>query len=479
MTNKDKNTKPLILVNKLMKQMLKNETNPNPCNEIPVGHAEMKSIVIGGNFHTNPPEYRPSSKIVSELANRLGAQSWSGGTLHDLEYFATNNRIVLPEHHEGIPHQDTDYVGLTQHGSLERQTAQNYGLIVWMPTVDNSEDTFVPRKLVGATLIVSKVMRKDTTIADAVSRIFKFNANAVILIDKKQNQHYTFTLVDALGNQWGKPSTKLMDLAKTIEQFHTWTRRSVRYRSKSVKDMIDFDNTLTRFLAIVHDLADQNAEVQGRHFGNCSTRCSSLFPSVTILTEVSSLNPDETKVKAHIEDEVPHYVLVSKRNTDKAHLQPDDMVAVHRKMSSNEVLCLDDDKPSVDTPVHLLLYNSFPNHNFYIHGHGYIKDVPMTEEYFACGDVREAHSVHELIATNSKLSHKCGALNLLNHGFFIYAETLDQLELLATTLKFEEKPIGKTQVEFKHIESTFPKVKLSTDAPETQGKLLFYDELDE
>ena len=155
-------------------------------------------------------------------------------------------------------------------------------------------------------------------------------------------------------------------------------------------------------------------------------------------------------------------IIVSKRNTDKTHLTPKEMIPATRNTMGN-ITAYSTDKPSVDTPVHLRLYQAMPNLNFFIH------DVPTTEHYYACGDLREANELFKLISTNANVSSQVGAINLCNHGFFLYAETLEQLQILVNSLKFTEKPIAEqissddmiihqqTQVEFKRKGHTIHK----------------------
>ncbi len=55
----------------------------------------------------------------------------------------------------------------------------------------------------------------------------------------------------------------------------------------------------------------------------------------------------------------------------------------------------------------------------------------MTSEYYLCGDLRESNEVISIIG-----SSPVGCINLKNHGFLLYADSLDNLENLINTLSF-------------------------------------------
>ena len=91
-------------------------------------------------------------------------------------------------------------------------------------------------------------------------------------------------------------------------------------------------------------------------------------------------------------------------------------------------------KPSVDTPVQLELYKHLHEVNYMIHGPNEILGAPETENYYPCGDMREVPEILKLIRSIGK----AGMINLKNHGFLIYANTIDQLKTLTDNLEFKD-----------------------------------------
>ena len=135
-----------------------------------------------------------------------------------------------------------------------------------------------------------------------------------------------------------------------------------------------------------------------RFFGNISTRCQKLFPSL-----IQGLS-----------------MFVSPRNVDKSSITPDDMVWYHR----NDTY-YGNKKPSVDSPTQARLYDNLPEIKFMIHGHATFihPDIETTENYCLCGDINEVDEVLKLVPK----TEYAFCINLKNHGFLIGAKDLKML----------------------------------------------------
>lgn len=345
----------------------------------------METMIVGGNFG-NPPK---ESGIVGKLTEgvlRLADESdvtviFNGGTL------------------EQLPHNiDSD-------------------LIIWMPNISNETEKNYPVKKKGAVLICSKVMREGYRRQDAVARIFKMHGNAVIAIYDLPDGRKSFKLIDALNNiHW--EGDDIEGLAHAIKEFYKWTKSAVRigtirddspvvkhtvFRPDGAFELLELNDKLAKFIQTSCD---------DRFFGNLSTRCQKLFPS---------------------EKDFPG-IYVSPRNCDKEKLCVYDMVYVTPDMRYSG-----DNKPSVDTPVQMRIYQVNPDVRYMIHGHAFItrEDVPETSRYYLCGDVREADDVlYNIMDTDVR---KYGAINLKNHGFLLYSDTLENMEKLIDDLISDPK----------------------------------------
>ena len=276
------------------------------------------------------------------------------------------------------------------------------GLTIWMPNISNAVTKQYPIKKVGSCLIVSKVVRRAESTErliekaltghhkyfEAVQRIFKMRANAVIAIENTPN-FKTFSLIDALGNIW-ITTCNTSALANTIHTFYNWNSQQKRVSTPKHTE-------IEEFMHLVRENAKNIMEgTSDRYFGNCSTRCMSTFPSVRSESGC----------------------LVSPRNVSKLELEAGDMVYV-----TNDGY-VGDNKPSVDTPVQLELYKKLPKINFMIHGHAFFKEGRSTEHYYPCGDLREVEEILKITKPLATLF----AINLKNHGFLIGADTVGTLE---------------------------------------------------
>lgn len=316
----------------------------------------METLIVGGNFSESPK----SSKVVSLLGEHLrSARIINGGPL------------------ENLPQELTE------------------DLVIWMPNIENEQSKHYPVKKKGSVLICSKVMRSGYKEVEAVSRIFRMHGNAVIAI-WTDSKPFTFKLIDALGNTW-YTGGNLEELSTVIKEFYDWTKRAVRICSVRDDNLIpEKHENLGRLLEINNKFAGHIQESCGeRFFGNLSTRCQKLFPSLKGFG-----------------------IYVSPRNSDKSKLSPEDMVYMKNNMSYHGP-----SKPSVDSPCQIAIYNHCPQIHYMIHGHAFIQDAPTTKTYYLCGDVNEASEVIGLIGSKT-----CGHLNLKNHGFLVYSGTIEELE---------------------------------------------------
>ena len=295
--------------------------------------------------------------------------------------------------------------------SLDIMTPRGFDLIIWDYHMSVVKDK-------GSVLICVG----DDNIGDSLKKVFQTRANGVIcLIDNM------YHLVDALGNLWCKTEYE-SELLNNVLRLYKWTKTSIRKESLKTDSYTPYDiNTipdLKSFCQIIRSVSDKvENERGGRYFGNASTRCSKMFPSI----------------RGRYDSKQSHtlfqYILVSKRNIPKDRIQPEDFVVTRFGSSSEDVgkvLYYGEDKPSVDTPSQIWLYNEFPNINYMIHGHAYISSeflginlIKKTSKYCSCGDLREVEQIKEIVGDKET---NFFIVNLTNHGFIIATDTLERME---------------------------------------------------
>jgi hypothetical protein len=343
-----------------------------------------QSLVVGGNWDADGGK---RSKIAQEMAELLGADLLNGGKV----------------------------------GDLRKVDITPYRTIVWLASVPNTEEKVYPKKSRGAVLVVSKVMREGYTAADAAERIFAMRGNAVIEIHTEIGYNYEpkevgrrlrFRLADALNNSWAD-GPDIGVVCDGIVKLAEWTRESIRLPSKKAHlQSPGIPEHLPRLIELTRLVADQvENEVGKRYFGNVSTRCMKLFP--TMRNNSISL-------------------FVSPRNVNKKRIAPEDMVYIEQWQGDSPVFYAGDQAPSVDTPIQAELYRRLPKINFMIHGHAFVEGFPTTEEYFPCGDMREVDESEALMRDKVY-----GIINLKNHGFLAFAEDITELEFILENVRFD------------------------------------------
>ena len=289
------------------------------------------------------------------------------------------------------------------------------GTLIWMPNIDNSEDKILPtiKKHYPHMLLVQskRIDNGKYSYADVVGRLLKSHSLLGITIEKI-DETYWFTLLDPLGNLHCK-TDNLEILCRALNR-RIWSINSMtRMGSKSVGPVKEFSID-DKFIEVVKNLGNQfstfvNAVNPNRLLGNASTRCASGFPAVK-------------------ENE---RIFVSKRNVDKQTLSSEEFVEV--SMPDRCIEYYGDNKPSVDTPVQLLLFSYFPNIKYMVHGHVYVKDAPMTRSKIPCGFLEEVMDIMMVIQDRDVEEF---STNLRGHGCIIACKDLAYFD----TVKLESRP---------------------------------------
>jgi len=94
-----------------------------------------------------------------------------------------------------------------------------------------------------------------------------------------------------------------------------------------------------------------------------------------------------------------------------------------------------DRKPSVDTPVQLMLYERFKWINYIIHTHAYVKGAKYTENVYPCGCINEYSEIAKKIPQLEK-NDKGFSLNLLGHGSLSLAKVPEYFNSIEFVSRF-------------------------------------------
>ena len=332
--------------------------------------------IVGGTFDSNggKPSY-----MVNEIYKAIRNEGpivhcENGGTIKDLE------RCLL--------------------------NTSGYDIVLWMPNVleDVPKMRNVKQQNPRCMLIGTKRNNGEYLFGEVVTRALEQKLNLCIEFTKVEGKSgRKMTILDPLGNTFYE-GFDIEEMVNALLKRVFFLKQMHRMGSVKVGqiDMPELDPT---FLECVKDYAETfHNLIQAqttRFLGNCSTRCMRGFPS----------------------ERIGDLIYVSKRNVDKRYIDKDAFVPC--KLEDGKVHYYNDNKPSVDTPIQLSLYEKLPNINYMIHSHCYIKDAPFTEQVVPCGALQEINEIMDTIKDTQTEYH---VVNLLGHGSTIMCKYPEQLK---------------------------------------------------
>ena len=167
----------------------------------------------------------------------------------------------------------------------------------------------------------------------------------------------------------------------------------------------DFLNIVREYATIFAQETFHTKEVK-RFLGNASFRCPKGFPSFR-----------DGK-----------YIFVSKRNVNKEFIGIDEFVPVY--LENDRLYYCGKNKPSVDTPIQVRMYNLLPNINYMIHSHCYIENAPYTKNALPCGAIEEVDEITQLLKDyyNNDFNRDFYIINLIGHGSIMMSNNPKQLK---------------------------------------------------
>lgn len=359
---------------------------------------ESKILFVGGNWDLNGGK---KSKIIDEFAKYLpNATIYNGGDYNDL------NKIL--------------------------ESCINYDVVIWWANVPNELPKIRNVKDINyKTMLVSSKRNVDNkySFQDLLQRSFALKSNLTIEFRKNENK-YKMKLFDPLGNVWYE-GLDIEACSKALLNRLTFIKSITRESTVSSEENIgalawffnmfkeeiykSTDNPIIpikkEFLNIVRDYATKFAEATfqtkdvKRFLGNASFRCPKGFPSFR-----------DGK-----------YIFVSKRNVNKEYIGIEEFVPVY--LDNGKIYYCGNNKPSVDTPIQVRMYNLLPNINYMIHSHCYIEDAPFTQKALPCGAVEEVDEIRELLKDyyDNDFNKDFYLINLVGHGSIMMSNTPEQL----------------------------------------------------
>ena len=335
------------------------------------GDKAMKILFVGGSF--NDEGGKPSS-VVAKFSNEIIKNDGVELTLFNGGYFSEIEEII-------------------------NQSMKN-DVVLWWANIPNEKPKIRDVKAVNSKVMLVTSKRNDSekySFSELINRALGAKANLCIEFSK-HNDKFEMMLFDPLGNCWFK-GEDISNCCKVMISRLTFLKNITRQgcsnvsgENISIPDDNEFFEIVKGYADVFHELINPAPNVT-RFLGNSSFRCQRGFPSFK-------------------KDGI---VYVSKRNIDKRFIDKNGFVPT--KLSDGKVLYYGENKPSVDTPIQLRLYEKLPNINYMIHAHVYIKDAPFTGNMIPCGGIEEVNEVLDVINREYKtLENDFYVLNLVGHG---------------------------------------------------------------
>ena len=350
-----------------------------------------------------------------------------------VEYLIAN--IIFSQKFESVYNiNGGNYVNLRK--MVEGNELSKYNVILWMPNISNDLPKIrnIKELYPKAILISSKNnYSKNYSFQDIISHGLALKSNLILEIRKQDEKLYCGRVLDPLGNVWTSSNTTDFTphfdhiasiISKRAVQL-TEISRQATIQSPEEPEQIstnqkEFFEIVKRSGEIFHDLITP-AEGTTRFLGNASFRCERGFPSMRLENG---------------------NIYVSRRNVDKRYIDENSFVQVGINKVKNILWYRGDNKPSVDTPIQLRLYEKLPRINYMIHSHVYVKDSPFTKRMIPCGGLEEINEIMEVVKENDFLNKTSFSINLKGHGSIVFTKFLNSFR----SFDFIPRPMPEIQI---------------------------------
>lgn len=357
----------------------------------------MTILIVGGTwnreFNSSTESYGKPSSLITKLANALTAYGlvdvYNGGRYDKLE----------------------DII----------ESTHAYDVVFWWANVDNSLPKIRNVKEIAPHTILINSKRDDDdkySFQELIQRSLAVKANLTWKFKKIADKTFEATIFDPLGSVWyqGTDFNAAIDACMNRLSFLKNMTRQPSIKTDKINiipDEQDFVDVVRKYATEFQKYMDSSVKTE-RFIGNASLRLIKPFSDSRCGKGMPSFRGAD------------NMIFVSRRNIDKQFITLDNFVPVY--MDGDKLMYCGDDKPSVDTPVQIRLYKAFPQINYMLHSHCYIKNAPFTSKAIPCGAIEEADEVINTLASCKLYTEtpQTFAVNLIGHGSIIMWNNMAQ-----------------------------------------------------
>lgn len=317
-----------------------------------------------------------------------------------------------------------------------------YDVVFWFANVSNDLPKIRDVKSIAPHVMLITSKRNNNqkySFQELVQRTLAAKANLTFEFSKQESGKFNIRVFDPLGCEWyygndipaacaaamnrlvylksiTRQSTIQLDDSK--ELVLKWYFDSFQQEMLQSKKNIEIPPE-TKFIELVHTYAQRFHEIMRpaanvkRFLGNCSMRP---FPP-----QVGRCSKGMSSFKHD------NYIFVSQRNVNKEYLDINHFIPVY--MENGNIYYCGENKPSVDTPIQLRLYQTLPNIKYMLHSHCYIEGAAFTTKTIPCGAIEEVDEILNFIDSHyGKRNENFYAINLIGHGSILMTATVEQMD---------------------------------------------------
>lgn len=359
----------------------------------------MTILIVGGTwnrqFNHNTDSYGKPSSLVKQLSETIAKEN-----------------IIVDVYNGG------------RYDKLEEiiESAYGYDVVFWWANVDNSLPKIRNVKEIAPHTLLVNSKRDDEdkySFQELIQRSLSVKANLTWKFKKIADKMFEMTIFDPLGSVWYQGTDfneavlacmKRLVFLKSVRRQST-VKSDINKSDIKVPDEQDFVDTVRKYATEFQKFMGAGIETK-RFVGNASLRPIK-FSDSRCGKGMPSFRKD-------------NLIFMSKRNIDKQFITLDNFVPVY--LDNDKLMYCGDDKPSVDTPVQIRLYKAFPQINYMLHSHCYIKDAPFTKQAVPCGAIEEADAVINALASAKIYTElpEYFAVNLIGYGSIIMWNNMEQ-----------------------------------------------------
>lgn len=321
------------------------------------------------------------------------------------------------------------YEGLRQISTI----ADKYDVVLWFADVNNSLPKLLPKikEVNPKCILVSSKNNIDEKYSfhHLIARSLKNKSNLFLEFKKNDEEKYTASIFDPLGNAFILNCDNIEIVANRLVDRLEQLIKFSRVSSINVGDKINIpDNEyIINFISMAKNYATKfhelvHSENQDRYLGNLSFRCEYGFPSF----------------------KYNNIMFISKRNIDKRDINVNDGFVAVSLDNTKVVEYFGENKPSVDSPIQVNLYNMYPNVRFMLHSHTYIQWAPFTRKIVPCGALEE---VDEIVNIFPQLSIDNFIINLRGHGSLVLGKDVEFFK----NINYIARPTPEYQLYFERM----------------------------